>query len=294
MSLMSINRMEYKLDTVRRIRKDLIESNYPDKGQDISEKDLNAGIEMAIIKRLNGLVSELNNLKKLPYTKEEIVKQLRNDEKLKRMNIQSEKEIEEHFKDLFKEKINFIELKNEAYKNNESGSSITFSFTHDFFEIHEFRGRLTYSFDEVYASVRMMTGSPHGLVFIFASPIYVPKIRKVLRVFISDEFKFNKVTWSDQALRRIKDEYANEILSANANKVEGNIKVRATSQNLENKALFNELSNGEFTGITYNTKMYFPGNTVSINGNSGSVYSSLSDEDLITYVKDHLLKHANI
>ena len=122
----------------------------------------------------------------------------------------------------------------------------------------------------------------------------MPKVRQVVKVLLGESFKTKRITWSDGALRQIKNEYAKEVLSANANKVEGNIHVKATSQNLENKSLFSDMSSGEFTGITYDTKKYFPGNTVSINGSAGFIYSTLSDDDLISYIRDNLLKYANL
>lgn len=83
-------------------------------------------------------------------------------------------------------------------------------------------------------------------------------------------------------------------MSANAVRVEGNIQVRASSQNLENKSLFSDISNGEFTGITYETKADYPGNTVSINGSTGSIYSTLSDDDFISYIRKYLLQYADL
>ena len=293
MSQISISKMEYKAETLKILEDYLQVRDYSDKN------DLNKLIESSINNDLNKLVSELNTNKKRPYSEQDILKQIKQtfngDKELnKKINVQNDAEIKEYFQDLFKETINYFELKDKAYKSDEAGSSVVFSFTHDFFELHEFRGRLTYSLDEVYASVKITTGSPYGLIFIFARPIYVPKVRQVVKVLLGERFKTKRITWSDGALRQIKNEYAKEVLSANANKVEGNIHVKATSQNLENKSLFSDMSSGEFTSITYDTKKYFPGNTVSINGSAGFIYSTLSDDDLISYIRDNLLKYANL
>jgi hypothetical protein len=184
------------------------------------------------------------------------------------------------------------EVKLRTGKDSTTGKpNLTFSLLHELFELHQFRGELYPSFDSVFSTITITTGSPHLLIYIAGNPYFAGKVQRVVHGMLSDQFKTSRVFWGDQQLRNILSNEMSELLTANARKVEDKIRVGASSAKLEGTALYTELKEGEFSGVTYMIRNY-PSNRISINGSAGIINSDLADDVLIQYIKDRLLPYA--
>lgn len=170
---------------------------------------------------------------------------------------------------------------------------LLFSLWHEDFEIDQFREEIIPTYSSLYASVSIEINSPYALVTINGRPVIFGAVRSLIRNFISNIFTINTVSWDNNALRGIRKEFADKTIILGAKGIEGNITARATSKNLNNTSMDNDLGKGDITLVKFTFKKLYPENDILINGTQGYISTSLSDDDAKDFVKQYLLKYAS-
>lgn len=278
----SINKLEMK-DTKKNrewIEKEKKEGKIDSEIAELKEKK----IEEA----LNSLYQRFIDNPIVKYDEGRIYEEI--DKKANRSNITID---ENSKKELYKQinEEDLIYYKITEYRKEDK--KILFSLWHESFDIDQFREEVIPSYSSLYASVYVEINGSYALLTINGSPVIFGAVRSLIRDFISKDFIVNAVKWDNNALRDIRTEFADRTTILGAKGIEGNIKARAISQNLNNTAIDNDLGEGDITLLKFTFKKLYPGNDMLINGTQGYITTTLKDDDARNFIKQYLLTYAS-
>ncbi len=278
----SINKLEMK-DT--KGNRKWIEEEKKKVGADL---DVDKIVEKKIEEELNSLYIKFTDTPIVKYDDGMIYEGI--DKKANKKNITIDKN---NKKDLYRQISGegLIYYKIAEFKKEDK--KLLFSLWHEDFEIDQFREEIIPTYSSLYASVSIEINSPYALVTINGRPVIFGAVRSLIRNFISNIFTINTVSWDNNALRGIRKEFADKTIILGAKGIEGNITARATSKNLNNTSMDNDLGKGDITLVKFTFKKLYPENDILINGTQGYISTSLSDDDAKDFVKQYLLKYAS-
>ncbi len=244
--------------------------------------------EKKIEEALNSLYQRFIDNPIVKYDEGRIYEEI--DKKANRSNITID---ENSKKELYKQinEEDLIYYKITEYRKEDK--KILFSLWHESFDIDQFREEVIPSYSSLYASVYVEINGSYALLTINGSPVIFGAVRSLIRDFISKDFIVNAVKWDNNALRDIRTEFADRTTILGAKGIEGNIKARAISQNLNNTAIDNDLGEGDITLLKFTFKKLYPGNDMLINGTQGYITTTLKDDDARNFIKQYLLTYAS-
>ena len=267
------------------------------KNKDLAAKDKSSErIEELIGQDIKSARETLSSVEEVKYNDTEITEMLISQLRLKKSwkekygkNIPNLKETFPEIYDIgltkwrWEEKPEFID--------DESGIRFSAGFHTDFVEISEFKGVFKVIPDTKFGSFIMTKGSPIGLIFLFSPYGYDSKFRKVIKLLLPPRDEIRTIQWDDNGLRSILAEDSATLKGISASGIDGDVKVSASSPNLDSRPFSQAVNGGNYYGISYESKKY-PGNLVKIHAKNGSFATDLEESKAIGYFKEVLMKYS--
>lgn len=253
-------------------------------------------IEQMIKEDIKAAYKQLISKKEVRYNETEktemLLSQLKINKTWKEKYARQTPNLRDMFSDIYEENLTKWRWDEEPeLTETEEGIQFLAGFHTDFIEINEFKGKFKAIPDTKFGSFRMTTGSPIGLIFIFSPYGVESKFRKVIKLILPPRDKLETIRWDNGGLRSILTEDSTTLKGLNASGIDGDVRVSASSPDLNSRPFSNAVNGGNYNGIAYESKLY-PGNLVRINGGKGFIITDLEESVAMNYFKDILMKHA--
>lgn len=267
------------------------------KDKDLAAKDKGSEkIEELIRQDIQSAREKLSSVKEVMYNDTEITEMLVSQLRLKKSWREKYGKTMPDLKDTFSDIYDIGLTKwrwdeKPEFVADEGGVRFSAGFHTDFIEISEFKGEFKIIPDTKFGSFIMTKGSPIGLIFLFSPYGYDSKFKKVIRLLLPPRDEIKTIQWDDSGLRSILAEDSATLKGISASGIDGDVKVSASSPNLDSRPFSQAVNGGNYYGISYESKKY-PGNLVKIHAKNGSFVTDLEETKAIGYFKEVLMKYS--